>query len=137
MDLINPLDMGFLGIAISFSTAQFSILWRILWTCSSFFRPSTQVSINFNSSKYDALMEHTDGVKDELRAISGLTFVHACRTGDDEGMVIAQDDRQAADAAAHQQGRPWWYGSVHDLSTPATDGRSSLAYRRLNRINSS
>ncbi len=58
---------------------------------------------NFNSSKYDALMAQTDGVKGELRAISGLAFVHVCRTGDDEGMVIAQYDSQASADAAHQQ----------------------------------
>jgi len=58
---------------------------------------------NFDSSKYDALMAQTGGVKGELRAISGSAFVHVCRTGNDEGMVIAQYDSQASADAAQQQ----------------------------------
>ena len=58
---------------------------------------------NFDSSKFDALMAQPDGVKGELRVISGLAFVHVCRTGDDEGMVIAQYDSQTSADAAQQQ----------------------------------
>ena len=69
---------------------------------------------NFDSAKFDALMAQTDGVKGELRVILGLAFVHVCRTGNDEGMVIAQYDSQASADAAQQQSWPYlaaWLGS--------------------------
>ena len=61
------------------------------------------IRYNFDPSKYDEMMTHVDGVKDEIRAMPGLTFVHVCQTGDDEAMIVVQYDSKASADANEQQ----------------------------------
>ena len=58
---------------------------------------------NFDPSKYDAMMAHMNGLNEQFRGISGLAYVHGCRTGEDEFIAIAQYDSKASADASQQQ----------------------------------
>ena len=58
---------------------------------------------NFHPSKYDAMMAHINGLNEQFQGISGLAYVHGCRTGDSEFIAIAQYDSKASADASQQQ----------------------------------
>ena len=75
------------------------------------------------------MMAHVDGAKGELRAISGLAFVHVCRTGNDEGMVIAQYDSQASANAAHRQTLAVLGGMAQFMTSPPQQQMGEVIWR--------
>ena len=72
----------------------------------------------FDPSKYDAMMAYADNMKGQVRSIRGLTFVHTCRTGEDEGMVIGQYESEAAADAAQQEVNSVWAGLGQYMTSP-------------------
>jgi len=58
--------------------------------------------VNFDPSKYDAMLPNMNSTNDQLRGISGCVSVLAIRTAEDQAIAIAQYESKAAEAAQEQ-----------------------------------
>ncbi|RTZ94310.1 MAG: hypothetical protein DSY41_03710 [Candidatus Poseidoniales archaeon] len=59
--------------------------------------------VNFDPSKYDAMLANMNSTNDQFRGISGCVSVLAIRTAEDQAIAIAQyESKEAAEAAQEQ-----------------------------------
>ena len=59
--------------------------------------------VNFDPSKYDAMLANMNSTNDQFRGISGCVSVLAIRTSEDQAIAIAQyESKEAAEAAQEQ-----------------------------------
>ena len=59
--------------------------------------------VNFDPSKYDAMLANMNSTNDQFRGISGCVSVLAIRTAEDQASAIAQyESKEAAEAAQEQ-----------------------------------
>ena len=59
----------------------------------AFYRVTTY---NFDSNKFDDMLEYGNSIKDEVKAIEGLNFGHICRTGENSATIVAQYTNEKA-----------------------------------------